>query len=1037
MSPVRPSFQQRVVGSVASAGVVVALMPFAPMTAASAATAPADNCLGAQVVSSVGATVCQARFTTSGVWTVPKGVTMADVVVVGGGGGGSGAKRVGSEWTAGSGGGGGYVLVESRVAVSGAVNVVVGAGGSAGSSSTEAGVPIGGGGDGETSAFGLLVAPGGGAGEATVLVGRGHSPAGRGGGSGRIVEGNAQTFSPGGTPFLFVSPGGPIHTLGGGGYGAGGPAAGVARGEQYTAPTVNGWQRDTYSWDPGSGGNGFQPTQGLFSVAPVGAFGGGAAGGSSSAGGYTSKGGHGGGGNSSWTNSPGNGAAHTGGGGGGASISSPTRNVYAPTTAGAGGSGVVLVRWAAPPAISTSELREAQSGETYSLRLAATGQSPFTWSIAKGDLPEGLTLTKDGLIAGTAVSDVPKVSTFTVMVTDARGGTDARELTLAVLVPLAIVTETVPLGSVDDTYLPTTLVASGASDNAVWAATGLPKGLSVSPSGVLSGTPAEAGEFEVTLLVTDKLATGPTAGTTSPATQESVRSDKALIVVGIDEPAGLEIDAAAGLPVGTEDEPYEAPFDAAGGASPYRWSVVGGTLPSGLSLSSGGLVSGTPTEAGTFPVSVRVTDAKSTTTTLKVDVVIQPLEVTGSSVPICHRTADGYELVVTTDAVFDGRGEHGDHGGDIVPNIVRLGGGRNWDAEGMALFFNGCEPTTEEAVDTDDDGLADAVDADDDGDGIADVADEDQDGDGTANDDDADYDPFPDQDGDGLADALDPDDDGDCIVDARDTDRDGDGILDEVDEDLDNDGIENSDDVDMDGDGQPNLLDGDVDGDTVSNGDGDTIANEEQAERDRRTRMAEATCPTDRDPDGDGVPSVKDLDDDGDGIPDVRDRVVARPWVDTDGDGVVNSADTDVDGDGTPNEADPDVDGDGVEDSRDADANADGIVELRAQPLRTPYRLPVLVQGRAVSLATGSLTTVAGQEAAIKVQCRGVAYRSRPVGDVGAPDATRRCLVTKDGDGPRLLVFNGPGPTKVKVRIWAPAVDDYRPQSTVVSVTVR
>ncbi len=72
MSPVRPSFQQRAFGCVASAGVVVALMPFAPMTAANAATAPTDNCPGGQVVSSVGATVCQARFTDSGTWTVPK-----------------------------------------------------------------------------------------------------------------------------------------------------------------------------------------------------------------------------------------------------------------------------------------------------------------------------------------------------------------------------------------------------------------------------------------------------------------------------------------------------------------------------------------------------------------------------------------------------------------------------------------------------------------------------------------------------------------------------------------------------------------------------------------------------------------------------------------------------------------------------------------------------------------------------------------------------------------------------------------------------
>lgn len=47
---------------------------------------------------------------------------------------------------------------------------------------------------------------------------------------------------------------------------------------------------------------------------------------------------------------------------------------------------------------------------------------------------------------------------------------------------------------------------------------------------------------------------------------------------------------------------------ATGGVSPYTWNAVG-TLPPGISISSGGVISGTPTAAGTYTFSLRATDA--------------------------------------------------------------------------------------------------------------------------------------------------------------------------------------------------------------------------------------------------------------------------------------------------------------------------------------------------------------------------------------------------------------------------------------------
>ena len=48
-----------------------------------------------------------------------------------------------------------------------------------------------------------------------------------------------------------------------------------------------------------------------------------------------------------------------------------------------------------------------------------------------------------------------------------------------------------------------------------------------------------------------------------------------------------------------------------GGSSPYSWSLVSGSLPPGLILSTGGGISGTPTVAGASTLTGRVTDSAS------------------------------------------------------------------------------------------------------------------------------------------------------------------------------------------------------------------------------------------------------------------------------------------------------------------------------------------------------------------------------------------------------------------------------------------
>src|ERR687885_2726590 len=84
----------------------------------------------------------------------------------------------------------------------------------------------------------------------------------------------------------------------------------------------------------------------------------------------------------------------------------------------------------------------------------------------------------------------------------------------------------------------------------------------------------------------------------------------ALVVV----PAAFALrftDDSYNMPTGTVGQPYSKQFNGAGGcgpALPYQYTLIGGKLPPGLSLSFGGAITGTPTQAGTFSFWVNLSD---------------------------------------------------------------------------------------------------------------------------------------------------------------------------------------------------------------------------------------------------------------------------------------------------------------------------------------------------------------------------------------------------------------------------------------------
>jgi hypothetical protein len=73
--------------------------------------------------------------------------------------------------------------------------------------------------------------------------------------------------------------------------------------------------------------------------------------------------------------------------------------------------------------------------------------------------------------------------------------------------------------------------------------------------------------------------------------------------------------ATATLPGATVGKPYKVTLATAGGAAPFHWSRVSGKLPTGLSLSSAGVISGTPKTKGASKFTVKVTDSSKSALT--------------------------------------------------------------------------------------------------------------------------------------------------------------------------------------------------------------------------------------------------------------------------------------------------------------------------------------------------------------------------------------------------------------------------------------
>ncbi|MEY4071495.1 MAG: hypothetical protein RL721_2109, partial [Candidatus Eisenbacteria bacterium] len=318
-----------------------------------------------------------------------------------------------------------------------------------------------------------------------------------------------------------------------------------------------------------------------------------------------------------------------------------------------------------PITIGPASLEPASAGIAYTRSLTASGgTAPYCWSLASGTLPSGIALDPaTGSLSGTPSGT--GTSSFTILVRDARGCTGTTDFALEVAAPLSpqgtvhvstsglclnpeVTTVSVPFVlSRTDTLSARRVVVSFAIDTTRLAlATPATPATDFTPGGwgsafpgrTLTVTDLGAGHFSVevsvgagacgvkssdTLFTVALVARGPSgtaAVTLASATADGCDGTSGALATGTNGsiviPGVTVTLSPASLSPALAGAPYSATFAATGATAPLSWTVASGSLPPGLTLSAGGVLSGTPTLGGTFAFSIRATEPAGCRTTM-------------------------------------------------------------------------------------------------------------------------------------------------------------------------------------------------------------------------------------------------------------------------------------------------------------------------------------------------------------------------------------------------------------------------------------
>jgi large repetitive protein len=256
-----------------------------------------------------------------------------------------------------------------------------------------------------------------------------------------------------------------------------------------------------------------------------------------------------------------------------------------------------------------------ETGKAYSFKFDGAGGCgpalPYQYKVLSGALPPGLSLASSGQVSGTPSQGGGW--TFWVELSDenppsqswCRVSTAQREFSITILQGLSIKQNALsPKATFLNEPYSFQLSADGGGSQ-VWSlkSGSLPAGIGLSSNGLVSGTPTATGDFTFVVQVSD-----------------GNRSDSETYTLAVVQRLKITTPLS---PTGEVGVQLVLALKSTGGRPATTWSVLQGTLPTGLTLDPAtGEITGTPALSGTYPLKVQVTDTLGLT-----DAVDVPLKV--------------------------------------------------------------------------------------------------------------------------------------------------------------------------------------------------------------------------------------------------------------------------------------------------------------------------------------------------------------------------------------------------------------------------
>lgn len=233
---------------------------------------------------------------------------------------------------------------------------------------------------------------------------------------------------------------------------------------------------------------------------------------------------------------------------------------------------------------------------------AFTGDPEFTLSVVGANFVQGAgVLWNETLLVTAYTSSAQLTATVPPNLVSAPGnvtitirnpdGTRSNGIRFPIVQALGVSTSMLPNGALGFPYSATVAAAGGTPPYSWRVSGGLPAGLTFSPAGIISGTPAGMGTFTFTVEVVDS--------------RQRTASRSFTVVIGS---TTLSI-ATDSIPEAFFEADYGVTFTATSGTPPFRWAILPGP-PAGLLLDPAtGRLSGVPGARGTFTFQVEVVDS--------------------------------------------------------------------------------------------------------------------------------------------------------------------------------------------------------------------------------------------------------------------------------------------------------------------------------------------------------------------------------------------------------------------------------------------